>query len=230
MSVGKRIKQRRLELNLTVDEVAKALGKNRATIYRYESNEIENLPISILEPLAKVLDTTPAELLDWKTDDINVFSYNNVFPVYKKKVPLLGEIACGKPIYANEDRESYIEIGTDIKADFCLKAKGDSMINARIKSGDIVFIRKQSAVDNGEIAAVLIDDDVTLKRVYYHKDKNIIELRAENPLYQTMIYTDQELDGIRILGKAIAFQSDVIWVVRYYRIVENKRTYQGKRL
>ena len=75
---------------------------------------------------------------------------------------MLGEIACGKPIYTNEDRESYIIAGTDIKADFCLKAKGDSMINARILNGDIVFIKKQDMVENGDIAIVVVNNEVKL--------------------------------------------------------------------
>lgn len=83
---------------------------------------------------------------------------------------MLGEIACGVPKFANEDRESYVDAGTDVKADFCLKAKGDSMINARIHDGDIVFIHRQDVVENGEIAAVVInhDSEATLKRFYYY--------------------------------------------------------------
>lgn len=100
-------------------------------------------------------------------------------------------------------------VGTDIQADFCLRAKGDSMINARIMDGDIVFIRQQPFVDNGDIAAVLIDNEVTLKRVYYYKDDNMMSLNPENPLYKPFIYTGEELNHIKILGKAIAFQSDV---------------------
>ena len=123
---------------------------------------------------------------------------------------MLGDIACGEPIYANEDRESYVLAGTDIDADFCLKAKGDSMIGARIYDGDIVFIKKQNIVDNGEIAAVVIDDEATLKRVYYERDKNRLTLQAENPKYRPLTYEGEELDHIHILGKAIAFQSDII--------------------
>lgn len=102
------------------------------------------------------------------------------------------------------------DAGTNINADFCLKAKGDSMIGARIQDGDIVFIRKQSIVENGEIAAVIIDNEATLKRVYYEKDKNKLFLQAENPKYPPLSYEGEELDHIRILGKAIVFQSDVI--------------------
>ena len=136
--------------------------------------------------------------------------FDNIFLVEKKKFPLLGEIACGQPIFANEDRESYVLAGTDIEADFCLKAKGDSMIGARILDGDIVFIREQAIVEDGEIAAVIIDNEATLKRVYYEKGKNRLTLQAENPKYRPLSYEGEELDHIRILGKAVAFQSDII--------------------
>lgn len=205
-TIGDRIKIKRLANSMTLEELGSKIGVSKVTIYKYENNDITNIPSDKIELLADALRVTPSYLMGWE----NVFRFENVFPVKTKKIPLLGEIACGKPIYASEDRESYIEVGTDIKADFCLKAKGDSMIGARINDGDIVFIRKQPSVDDGEIAAVLIDDEVTLKRVYYHKDKNFLELRAENPKFQAMIFMDNELDQIVILGKAIAFQSDVI--------------------
>ena len=73
-----------------------------------------------------------------------------------------------------------MEAGANIHADFCLKAKGDSMIGARIYDGDIVFIRKQEMVDDGEIAAVLIGDEATLKRVQYNPEENELLLFAEN--------------------------------------------------
>lgn len=122
---------------------------------------------------------------------------------------MLGEIACGKPIYTNEDRESYVEVGTDLNVDFCLAARGDSMIGARIRSGDIVFCRAQDMVNNGEIAAVIIGDEATLKRVYYYPEQKKLVLQAENPKYEPFVYVNDELDQIRILGKAVAFQSDI---------------------
>ena len=118
-----------------------------------------------------------------------------------------GEIACGEPIYANREYETYVEASADIDADFCLRAKGDSMINARIFDGDVVFIKSQPDVENGEIAAVRIGDEVTLKRVY--KYTNRIELRAENPLYSPLNYEGAELNEIQIIGKAVIFQSFV---------------------
>lgn len=210
MTVGSRIREFRKRLGLSVDDVAEKLKKNRATIYRYESDDIENLPAPILEPLAKVLQTTPAELMGWEqsaaptSDDLP----SNVFPIQTKKVPLLGTIAAGVPIYADENFDGYRECTEDVDADFCLKIQGDSMIGARINDGDIVFIRKQPDVDDGEIAAVLIDDEATLKRVYKKKDSLV--LQAENPKYAPIVCTAENCDMCRIIGKAIAFQSDIV--------------------
>ncbi len=136
-------------------------------------------------------------------------SFDNIFPITKKRFPLLGEIACGEPIFADEHRESYIVSGTDVEADFCLQAKGDSMMGARILDGDIVFIKSMSMVQNGEIAAVIIGDEATLKRVYYYPEKGKLILNAENPRYEPMVFEGEELNEIRILGKAVAFQTDV---------------------
>lgn len=210
MTIGERIKEKRLENKMTLLEVANALGVKEATVQRYESGEIKNLKQHTIARLAEIFDTTPAYLMGWEyEEDKSIMSFDNIFPIHKKHFPMLGEIACGKPIYADEDRESYIEIGTDINADFCLQAKGDIMTGARIMDGDIVFIRKQPIVNNGEIAAVIIDDEATLKRVYYNQKANILQLVAENPAFPPLVYSGEELNQIRILGKAVAFQSDV---------------------
>lgn len=141
---------------------------------------------------------------------INYDEYNNIYKIEKIKLPLLGTVACGEPIYADEDRESYIISGTDVKADFCLKCKGDSMINARIYDGDIVFVKKQDIVNNGEIAVVIIDDEATLKRFYYYKEQNMVILKPENSKYEDIILTNEQLETVKVLGKAVAFQSDII--------------------
>lgn len=156
-------------------------------------------------PMERITDEAETNLLN---DDL-YNTYDNIFPITTKKLPLLGEIACGQPIFASEERESYVEVGTHVKADFCLKAKGDSMINARIFDGDIVFIRKQPSVENGDIAAVVIDDEATLKRVYLQPDKHQLMLVAENTAYAPLVFIGEELEHIHILGKAVAFQGDV---------------------
>lgn len=139
--------------------------------------------------------------------DVLTNTYDNISPIKLKKFPMLGEIACGEPIFADEDKESYVMANMDINADFCLTAKGDSMINARINDGDIVFIRKMPMVNNGEIAAVIIDDEATLKRVYYYPEKNKLVLNPENPDYEPLVYINDELDIVHILGKAVYFMS-----------------------
>lgn len=121
--------------------------------------------------------------------------------------PRLGTIACGKPILAVEEADQFDMVPENIQCDFTLKCKGDSMINARIYDGDIVYIRSQREVENGEIAAVRVGDEATLKRVYYNGQRVI--LRACNPLYQDMEFEGEELDTVQVLGKAIAFTSMV---------------------
>ena len=213
MSLHDDIKQRRIELGLTMADVAQSVGVSEATISRWESGDIANMKRDKIVSLAKALHVSPSFIMGWdepETEDIvSSNKYNNVFPIKTHKIPLLGDIACGEPIFASEDKESYVLAGTDIRADFCLRACGDSMINARIYDGDIVFIREQPMVEKGEIAAVIINDEDTLKRVYYYPEQNIIILNPENPAYEPFVYVGEELNSIRILGKAIAFQSDV---------------------
>ena len=206
MQIGERIKRRREALGLSADQVADKIGKNRATVYRYESNDIKNFPIEILIPLAEVLHTTPAYLMGWDVADGSI--PENIIPMPEmRKIPLIGSIACGAPILAEEHIEEYIDIPRHIHADFALTCKGDSMINARIFDGDVVYIRQQDTVDNGEIAAVLIDGEATLKRVQLFEDH--ISLEPENPQYRPLVYWGEELNTIRILGKAVAFTSAV---------------------
>lgn len=212
--MANRIKELRTSQGMTLEQVAEKVGVGKSTVRKWETGMIANMRRDKIAALAKALNTTPMYLMGW-SDEVNpapaldLSKFDNIYPVKLKKFPLLGEIACGKPIFANEDRESYVLAGSDIHADFCLRAKGDSMVNARILDGDIVFIRKQDMVDNGEIAAVAIGDDVTLKRVVYYPEQNLLILKAENSRYQDMIYAQDQLDQVYILGKAIAFQSDV---------------------
>lgn len=136
--------------------------------------------------------------------------YANLEPLpTMHRVPLIGTIACGDPITAEENVEGYVDAPVEKKCHFALRCKGDSMINARIMDGDIVFIRQQDTVNDGEIAAVLIDDEATLKRVHF-LPQGMLMLQAENPKYQPIIIGGpNETRNVRILGKAIAFQSDI---------------------
>lgn len=203
MTTGERMKERRKELGLSAEYVAEKLGVSPATIYRYEKGDIEKMPGNILEPISRILRTTPAFLMGWDSS-----LPDNILPMPGMgRVPLLGQIACGEPITAEENIEEYVDIPEHIKADFALRCRGDSMINARIFDGDIVYIRQQPDVPNGEIAAVLVGTEATLKRVYHYADR--LELRPENPTFPVMSYEGDELADVRILGKAVAFTSTV---------------------
>jgi repressor LexA len=137
---------------------------------------------------------------------VTVEDLPNVLPIYRHSIPVYRGIACGTPIEAAEHADYYAVSKEPIKANFAVIAKGDSMIDARIHDGDIVFIEKCSTVDNGEIAAVLIDGAATLKRVYYDADKEILSLVSENKAYAPMVYTKEDARDIRIMGRAICAQ------------------------
>lgn len=199
--------ERKVSPNAVCDE----LGLSNATATKWKQGAMPRN--TTLKRIADYFGV-PVERLfvgDNEKDDANNadLSKYGIFPVKLKKFRVLGEIACGKPIYADEDRETVVLADADIQADFCLYARGDSMTGARIMDGDIVFIKSQDMVDNGEIAAVIIGDEATLKRVYYYPDKNKLVLNAENPKYEPLVYSNEELNDIRILGKAVAFQSVV---------------------
>ena len=206
MSVGERIRLKRKQKSMTLEELSRFVGVSRQTLSRYENNIIA-VPSDRMELVATALDTTPAYLMGWDDEGL---SYKGILPIKTKSVPMLGEIACGDPIYASEEHESYAAADSELDADSCLRAHGDSMTGARIFDGDIVFIRSQNAVDNGEIAAVIIDDEATLKRVYFYPDQQKLILTPENPKYAPLVYFGDELETIKIIGKAVAFQSSVI--------------------
>ena len=217
MSIGKKIKNLRLQNGISQTELAERIKISKQTLYKYEKGIVTNIPSDKIEALADALNTTPSFLMGWEKEQSkpqnNIFNkYNNVHFIESKKVPLIGNIACGSPVLAAENIEDYIDMDKNIHADFALRCKDDSMINARILDGDIVYIQKQDNIENGEIAAVLIDEctsvsEATLKRVYIYEDK--IRLCAENPQYKDRVFFENDINKVRILGKAVAFLSSV---------------------
>ena len=211
MTIGKRIKDLRTSLGMTQDELAKLTGyKSRSSIQKIESGE-RDITQSTIAAFAKALKVTPSVIMGWEENNENntapdYYNIKGIMPLPEmRKVPLLGAIACGEPIYREEDE--WISLPNDIKADFCLRCQGDSMIDARINDGDIVFIKACPEVENGQIAAVSIDNEVTLKRVFYYPEKNKLVLYPENKAYEPFVYMNEELNDIRILGRAVVFLS-----------------------
>ncbi len=205
-----RLKQLRTARSLSQMELSRYLKVSKSSINMYERGEREP-GFETLERIADFFNVDMDYLLG-KSDIVNKtqlsFSVANIIPMPEmRKIPLIGSIACGAPILADEHIEEYINIPRHIHADFALTCKGDSMINARIFDGDVVYIRQQDTVENGEISAVLIDGEATLKRVRLHPDRIILE--PENPLYDPLVYRNEEMNTVRILGKAVAFTSAI---------------------
>lgn len=202
MDFTAKLKQARKQSGLSQKAIAEHLYISQQAYAKYENGQSSPNP-DVLKKIAEILDVSSDYLLSCDP------APDNVFPFTTKRIPLLGDIACGEPIFAEEAHGNYVITSDNIEADFCLRAKGDSMIGARIFDGDIVFIRSQPEVDNGQIAAIIIDGEATLKRVYYYPDKHKLVLNPENPIYEPIVYVGSELSAVRILGRAVAFQSIV---------------------
>ena len=207
--ISKRLLQLIEDNDISYGELSKKTNIPKSALQRYATGETEKIPITRIEVIAKALNTTAQFIMGWDENESynnDIFSIPGINPIPKTyKRPRLGTIACGEPILAEENIEAYDDIPDSIKCDFTLICKGDSMVNARINDGDIVYIKQQSQVDNGEIAAVLIDNETTLKRVYIYEDK--VVLQPENTKYPPFVYTKEDMNNIRILGKAVGFTS-----------------------
>lgn len=201
-----KIRDLRAKHGLTLEQVAQQVGVGRSTVRKWETGMIANMRRDKIEKLATALHTSPGYLMGWENDEDVLPS--NILPMPEmRRIPLIGSIACGAPILAEEHIEDYVDLPRHVKADFSLTCKGDSMINARIFDGDIVYIRQQETVENGEIAAVLIGTEATLKRVRLFDDHIVLE--PENPMYKPLVYWNEEMNTVRILGKAVAFTSAI---------------------
>lgn len=205
LDLYKNIKKLRLQMQWSQDELAKRAGyTDRSSIAKIEKGQVD-LPQSKILLFADIFRVTPGELMGNDGIDDILSSIPNIHPVTTRRLPVLGSVSCGEPKFMDEEIDVYVDASEDIKADFVLRAKGDSMIGARIYDGDLVFVRKQDIVENGEIAVVAIDDEATLKRFYKYGE--LIVLRAENPAYRDQEYTADQAREIRVLGKAVRFQS-----------------------
>lgn len=197
MGVGDKIKSLRKSMGLTQTELGQRVGVKKNAVSKWECGRVEDIPTSTIKELAKLFSVPPSYLID----DYASPAPTNMRPMPEmKKVPRVGRIACGDPITAEENIEDYDDTPADWRADFSLLCVGDSM-SPKIEDGDIVAIRCQQEVHNGEIAAVRIGDEATLKMVFLHSD--YIELRPVNPNYQSIIRRLEEMEEIRIEGKAV---------------------------
>lgn len=194
--IGKRIKEAREDKEYTLKELGNMISLSETTLSRYENGMVAKIKLPILESIANTLSVN----IDWLLGISDVKEIDEkMIQTLSQTVPLIGQIACGIPILANENIEDYFSIDNRVKADFCLRAKGDSMIDEGIYPGDIVFIRKQDTLENGEIGAVIIENEATLKR-FYKTDSQVI-LQPANNEYQPIVL---DHGNVHIAGKLVA--------------------------
>ena len=196
MTVGDRIKHLRKEKGISVEKLAELIGKDRATVYRYESQDIEKMPTSVLEPLAKALGTTPSYLMGWESN-ASLLPQENVF-----MRPLYNSVAAGFGVVADNSIVDYIPtfIKNPVEEEMYIwiHVQGDSM-SPLIDDGSEVLIKKQDSVDNGQIGVVLIDgEDAVVKKINY--GKNWVELVSINPYYPPRRFENQDVLRVRVVG------------------------------
>ena len=205
MSIAENIKRIRLEHGLSQAELGKIAGVSDKAVSTWELG-IKVPRMGAVEKMANYFGIAKSVIVD----DVQPAPAKKptIPPGFEpmpkmRKVPLIGAIACGDPITAIQNREGEIDAPENMRCDFALRCHGDSMIGAGIHDGDAVYINIQPEVENGEIAAVRIGDEATLKRVYIHQD--YIELRPENPAYESIIRRKEEMNDVHIEGKAVGY-------------------------
>lgn len=210
-TLPERLKNRRVQLGLTLLDVAEQLDTSEATVQRYESGNIKNIPHEKIVDLAKILNCTPSYLMGW--DELP----NNILPEGAKpynpiihRIPILGYISAGLPLYAEEHIEDYTYTEYNGGAEyFALRVKGDSMNAAKINDGDLLIVRRQETVENGEIAVIMVNNDnATVKR--FKRQGNTVQLipQSYNAEHQIQLY-DLKKDAIRILGKVVECKVEI---------------------
>lgn len=192
METNEKIKKRRLELGLSLLDVATALNVNKSTVLRYETKDIEKLPLDIIEPLANVLQVSKEYLMGWDSTDTNP-------PI--RQIPLYDFISCGTGGFVNDNIIDYVSLPAEMfsssKEYFAQYARGDSMINANINDGDLIIFEKTSSVSNGMIGCFCIDDNTaTCKRLSMTNGQII--LLPENSSYSPIIC---DVETFKCVGK-----------------------------
>ena len=198
--MAKRIKELRLAHGLTLEQVANEVGVGKSTVRKWETGIIANMRRDKIASLAKALHTTPAYLMGW-TDEPS--SMTDAIPYHpNKRIPVLGRIAAGLPLYAEQNIESYMSIELPDDGEyFALIARGDSMDALGIKDGYTLIVRRQNAVDDGDVAVVLVDgEDATVKRFYQSGNRITLMPQSTNPKHMPQIYDTKKID-ICVQGK-----------------------------
>ena len=198
-----RLKEFRERRGMSQTRLAEELGVSRSTVSMYESGG-RKPSFEALEAIARALRVSFNDLMGV---DEQAYRMGLSAPGFRTRVPRLGRISCGTPILAEENVEAYDPVPDGIDCDYTLVCEGDSMAGARIMDGDVVYIKAVEALENGQIAAVRVGDETTLKRFYRSGDT--VTLMPENPKYPPLVFTGRQIGELRIVGRAVAFTSAV---------------------
>lgn len=211
MKVSDKIIKLRAEKELTQQDIAKIAGVSDRAVSSWE-NGTRSPKLGPIKKICEHFGIDLTSFIDDSCDDYDVVPHSvalppNMYPArWREPVPLVGDIACGTPILAEQNITDYVQTPEHIHADFALRCQGESMKDAGVHTGDIVFIRQQPEVINGQIAAVLVDgaeSGATLKRVYLHGD--VLTLQAANPKVDPQIFIGADIERVHIIGLAVGF-------------------------
>lgn len=211
---SKRLQLALSRINMKAQELAEASGVKKASISQYVNGSHAPSNISAGK-MASVLKVNPVWLMGFDVPMLEPEStaftplHPDLRPVGTKRFKVLGSVACGQPIFMAEEANVSIDVDNPPNADYILIAKGDSMINIGIHDGDIIFVKAQSTVENGQVAVVAIGEEACLKRFYFYQEKSLMILKPENPAYEDIIKVGQELEDVRVLGRAVRYQGTV---------------------
>lgn len=199
MDFAKRLKELRASRGLTQDDLARELNLVKSSISMYENGK-RKPSFEVLEAIADYFNVNMDTL----------YSSAPVFVPSLKRVPMLGYAAAGQPLENLDGQDTYyVETNSRYAVDFCITVRGDSMINAGINDGDIVFIKSQPEVPNGKIACVEIDNERVCIKRFYKTDTGVM-LVSENPKYAPLQFSESSCTDFRVLGLAVIKQSEIV--------------------
>jgi len=207
LKIGDKIRMLRKRKGLTQTELGEKLGVKTNAVSKWECGRVEDIPMSKVKAMSVLFDVTPSFLID----DEQLPSNATPLDVHSfHRIPILGRIAAGLPLYAEQNIEGYTLTDLNGGAEyFALRVKGDSMNAARIQEGDVLIVRRQEEVENGEVAVVMVgEDDATVKRFYSAGNTVTLMPQSTNPQHQAQMY-DLRKTKIKVLGKVVKVEFSV---------------------
>ena len=198
------LKTRRKALGLTLEDIAQKLHTTKQTIQKYENGIITHIPLDKIEQLAAILQITPALIMGWEENHLPLPEETSPHNPVMRRIPILGAISAGLPLYAEEQIEGYTYTDLNHSAEyFALMVKGDSMNAAQIINGNIIIVRRQDTVEDGDIAVVIVgDENATVKRFYQSNGIITLMPQSTNPQYKPQIY-DLKKIPVRVIGRVM---------------------------